>query len=130
MIDKVYIAWFDNGEAYEDNWQNVEAVFATRVEAEAYLDSRYDRHEKKRWDYKLQAPVVDYVWETHVNNPPYVCKDGYVSCGSHCPKWEFWFEESDDQDDLPCEEYGKVYHNIKKDYCTWTIREFELGEPK
>lgn len=133
--NKVYVVWYDDGEAWEDNFQDIEAVFTTREEAEEYLDAHYDRYETTTWDYKLNKMVPCYMWETHTNDVPYTCKEGRTECDG-CPIYEDWLEaEHKDvpyDEDVPCDEYSEVCFNHKDvgDYMTWKIREFELGKPK
>lgn len=45
-MKKVYVVWFDNCEAWEDNVQYIEKIFATREAAEEWLDDCFDRKER------------------------------------------------------------------------------------
>lgn len=130
--NKVYVVWWNDGEAYEDNFQDIEAIFATREEAEKYLDANYDRHESTTWDYKLKRQIPCHRWETHVNDVPYTCKEGRTECDG-CPLYEDWLENGEKDipydEDAPCREYEYVCANHKEpgDYNVWSIREFRLG---
>ena len=44
---KVYVAWYDNGEAYEDNFQEIEAIFSSYENAVKFIEDR---------DYRLEQP--------------------------------------------------------------------------
>lgn len=36
--DKVYVVWYDNGEYYDDNYQDIDRIFSSYDDAEKYLD--------------------------------------------------------------------------------------------
>lgn len=36
--DKVYVVWYDNGEEYDDNYQDIDRIFSSYDDAEKYLD--------------------------------------------------------------------------------------------
>lgn len=36
--DKVYVVWYDNGEEYEDNFQDIDRIFSSYDDAVKYLD--------------------------------------------------------------------------------------------
>lgn len=133
--NKVYVVWWDNGEPWEDNYQDIEVIFATREEAEEYLDARYDRYETKTYDTKLKKLVSCYMWEHHVSDEPYTCKDGRTECEG-CPKYEEWFEAEEMdisyEEDVPCDEYYDMDDKYADMYGneTWAIHEFELGKSK
>lgn len=42
---KVYVVWYDNGEAYEDNYQDIEAICSSYEKAVKFIEGR---------DYKLE----------------------------------------------------------------------------
>ncbi len=60
-MDNVYVVWFDNCEAYEDNFQDIEKIFATREAAEKWLDNRFDRKERL-WHNGKESGMQAY-WE-------------------------------------------------------------------
>lgn len=37
-IDKVYVVWYDNGEDYDDNYQDIDTIFSSYYDAVKYLD--------------------------------------------------------------------------------------------
>lgn len=129
LANKVYVVWYDNGEAWEDNYQNIEAIFATREEAEAYLDAEYKRYESSFFDYKLKKFVPCHKWEIRENGKPLTCKKGRTGCQG-CPKYEEWFNNPGAKED-PCDEYFHMpdYPMVVKDTQSWKIREYKLGKP-
>jgi hypothetical protein len=36
--DKVYVVWYDNGEEYDDNYQDIDRIFSSYDDAAKYLD--------------------------------------------------------------------------------------------
>lgn len=36
--DKVYVVWYDNGEDYDDNFQDIDSIFSSYDDAVKYLD--------------------------------------------------------------------------------------------
>ena len=36
--DKVYVVWYDNGEDYDDNYQDIDRIFSSYDDAAKYLD--------------------------------------------------------------------------------------------
>lgn len=36
--DRVYVVWFDNGEDYDDNYQDIDRIFSNYDDAVKYLD--------------------------------------------------------------------------------------------
>ncbi len=60
-MNKVYVVWFDNCEEWEDNFQDIEKIFATREAAEEWLDDRFDRKERL-WRNGKESGMQTY-WE-------------------------------------------------------------------
>lgn len=47
---KVYVVWFDNGEAYEDNYQDVEMICSSYEKAVKFIeDSDYKLEPREEW---------------------------------------------------------------------------------
>lgn len=47
---KVYVVWFDNGEAYEDNYQDVEMICSSYGKAVKFIeDSDYKLEPRPEW---------------------------------------------------------------------------------
>lgn len=108
-VGKVYLVWYDNGEAYEDSFSCVEAVFNSLDAAEKYLD---DRH-KRDWlrGYKGERQT----W----SDPKFICSMNNMDCDD-CPKSGL---ETDDY--IDCDEYEeRMDSEWDNDY--WYIEEHEL----
>lgn len=47
---KVYVVWFDNGEAYEDNYQDIEMICSSYEKAVKFIeDSDYKLEPREEW---------------------------------------------------------------------------------
>lgn len=47
---KVYVVWFDNGEAYEDNYQDIEMICSSYEKAVKFIeDSDYKLEPREKW---------------------------------------------------------------------------------
>lgn len=68
MGDIAYVVWYNNGEQWEDNIQEIDGVFSTREKATKYL---VDRGYEKNIDYRDSE-----IW-TLVHEP---CRAGVKSC--------------------------------------------------
>lgn len=112
-IGKVYLVEYDNGESYEDNYNNIEHVFKTRDDAEKYLDSEYERRPTKRWT--ANGFVDDVEW----SYPKFVCSMNNMDC-EDCPKCKDYEDGWDD-----CDEY---YERMNSQYENpyWSILEYDL----
>lgn len=60
-MKKVYVVWYDNCEPWEDNFQDIEKIFATREAAEEWLDDCFDR--KERLWYNGKENGMQTYWE-------------------------------------------------------------------
>lgn len=127
MEDKVYVVWWNNGEPYEDNCQDIDIIFRTRKEAEKYLDDRFDRFATYSWDYKNQTRVPDHMWRAKLNKEPYICVKGFDKC-EDCSIYEDWIN-AEEETETPCEEYDQVSMNYPDPYQNdvYAIREFTIG---
>lgn len=108
---KAYIVWYDNGEEYEDNYQCIEKIFATREAAEEYLDEEYER---------FDCMLGGTGWKI----PEFVCSMGNIDCRK-CPKYnEFMACETG----FCCEEEEKRFDSSFYKYARWTVQEWEVSE--
>lgn len=47
---KVYVVWYDNGEAYEDNYQDIEAICSSYEKAVKFIEDRgYKLEPRPKW---------------------------------------------------------------------------------
>lgn len=57
---KVYVVWYDNGEAYEDNYQDIEAICSSYEKAVKFIED---------CDYKLEPRTKWQNYDIWSNNP-------------------------------------------------------------
>ena len=93
---KVYLVWCDNGEAYEEHFEDVEAVFSSMAGAEKYLDEGYDREPYKMYDRNLRSFIDSTRW---VAKKDYACCEGYNKCDVNCPRYKAWIDDDEDYDE-------------------------------
>ena len=56
---KVYVVWYDNGEAYEDNYQDIEMICSSYEKAVKFIEGR---------DYKLEPRTKWQNYDIWSNN--------------------------------------------------------------
>ena len=118
---KVYEVHYDNGQAWEDNWQSTDAICATYEGAVKYIEERGAVAEKD-WQGK---PVWKY--------PEYVCSKNNIDCND-CEKYydsdkydgTKWIVDDDYETD-ECPELWEREIN-STDYSSYTIIEHEVIE--
>lgn len=123
---KVYLVWYDNGEAYEDHYYDVESVFSSMAGAEKYLDEKYAREAYRMYDGNLHGFVDSTKW---VAKKDYVCCEGYNECNSSCPRYNEWVNSDDDYEEetYPCEDYHRMPDSYDDNYWYY-IEEREVNE--
>lgn len=126
---KVYVVWWDNGEQWEDHWQNIDGIFLTREVAEKYLDENYERYMSKSYDSKSHKMIDVVKWKLKPVEPK-VCKTtGYEYCDD-CDKYLDWLDNDCEPEDF-CEEYSNEGYYGSYDevsYDSWYIEEHEVLE--
>lgn len=83
--NKVYVVWYDNGEPWGDNFSDIEAIFATREDAEKYLNKYYVRDEISKSKWQHDKTIGDYT-----------CRCGFKKCDGEdnlCPVYEKWEDD-------------------------------------
>lgn len=113
MGDYVYVVWYDNGEMWEDNCQDIEGIFSTQNKAESFLEEKgYQKHVGNRGNVFWKLPATP-------------CRAGKVSAcdctNENCP---FYRPEGYDE----CVDAEILYDNSCDQSC-YTIR-VRLLDPK
>lgn len=110
MSNVVYVAWYDNGEEWDDNCQDIGGVFSTYENAAQYIeDSGYARQVDSRGDVSWRGiPYRCRAGKTHSNE----------CCGSGCPFY-------DPEEPFGCKEEESLYDN-ELNRSFYIIREMYL----
>lgn len=107
---KVYVVWYDNGEEYEDNYQDISKIFSTKEAAVKYLEDS-GKQLKNDW------------YEEAWGLPEFVCSMGDIYCYD-CPLYD---EKLEEETGYCCVEKRERFDCYYCKYEQWTIREFELN---
>lgn len=74
--DKVYVVWYDNGEEYDDNYQDIDRIFSSYDDAAKYLDDcGYIRQVDTGYFGEYMVWYVPYDEEYPYNNSCYVIRE-------------------------------------------------------
>lgn len=74
--DKVYVVWYDNGEDYDDNYQDIDRIFSNYDDAEKYLDDcGYIKQVETGYNGEYMEWYVPYDEEYPYNNSCYVIRE-------------------------------------------------------
>lgn len=70
--DKVYVVWYDNGEEYDDNYQDIDRIFSNYDDAVKYLDDcGYIKQVESGYNGEYMVWHVPYDEEYPYDNPCY-----------------------------------------------------------
>lgn len=74
--DKVYVVWYDNGEEYDDNWQDIDTIFYNYDDAVKYLDDcGYVRQVENGYSGEYMAWYAPYDEEYQYDNSRYTIRE-------------------------------------------------------
>lgn len=74
--DKVYVVWYDNGEDYDDNYQDIDRIFSNYDDAEKYLDDcGYIKQVETGYNGEYMEWHVPYDEEYPYNNSCYFIRE-------------------------------------------------------
>lgn len=73
---KVYVVWYDNGEDYDDNYQDIDKIFSSYDDAAKYLDDcGYIKHVESGYNGEYMEWHVPYDKEYPYDNSYYVIRE-------------------------------------------------------
>ena len=74
--DKVYVVWYDNGEEYDDNYQDIDRIFSNYNDAVKYLDDcSYIKQVENGYNGEYMEWRVPYDEEYPYNNSCYFIRE-------------------------------------------------------
>lgn len=74
--DKVYVVWYDNGEDYDDNYQDIDTIFSSYDDAVKYLDNcGYVRQVESGYGGEYIAWYAPYDEEYQYDNSCYTIRE-------------------------------------------------------
>ena len=74
--DKVYVVWYDNGEEYDDNYQDIDRIFSNYNDAVKYLDDcGYIKQVENGYNGEYMEWRVPYDEEYPYNNSCYFIRE-------------------------------------------------------
>lgn len=74
--DKVYVVWYDNGEEYDDNYQDIDTIFSSYDDAAKYLnDCGYVRQIESGYGGEYMAWYEPYDEENLYDNSCYTIRE-------------------------------------------------------